>query len=216
MQKAVWNHKDMARVVSTPEMHKALEAILGPSYVIYPHRHMHTCSPMAGQEWHQDPSIFPVRSIRPRAVLAMYYPGDVDLQDGPTGFLPGSHYMGLDASPDVEFNAGTQDLIEGQHQKMILCHQGRYDGKAFEQEVNESAVAFDNSNASPCLSPQPSYGMLKRWQLCNQSLRNHSQGLDEITGRQVSPDVQIPYPPVCDSSAASRPLRDAAPSRDAC
>jgi len=102
VQRELWRSADMDRVVSTPEMNKALEAILGPSYVVYPHRHMHTCSNLAGQEWHQDPSIFPIRSPRCRSVLAMYYPGDCELKDGPTGFLPGSPYMALVARLRIE------------------------------------------------------------------------------------------------------------------
>merc|ERR1719253_764814 len=87
-QAELWREPDIARAITAPEVHRSLEIILGSGYMIYPHRHMHTCSAITGQEWHQDPSIFPIRTPRPRQVLAMYYPGDVTLDDGATQLLP--------------------------------------------------------------------------------------------------------------------------------
>ena len=86
---------DIQRVFEHPKVCGALTSLLGPDYLIHPHRYCHLNSPGSdGQTWHKDDYIFDqkVRHHRFRWVMAFYYPQDVTEDMGPTGILPGKQY----------------------------------------------------------------------------------------------------------------------------
>ncbi|MEZ4860388.1 MAG: HEAT repeat domain-containing protein [Caldilineaceae bacterium] len=83
------------QVFDHPAVRGALTSILGPDYLMNPHRHCHLNPPGSpGQRWHKDNYVFDeiIRHPRPRWVLAFYYPQDVTEEMGPTGVIPGRHY----------------------------------------------------------------------------------------------------------------------------
>ena len=86
---------DIQRVFEHPKVCGALTSLLGPEYLMHPHRYCHLNSPGSdGQTWHKDDYIFDqnVRHHRFRWVMAFYYPQDVTEDMGPTGVLPGKQY----------------------------------------------------------------------------------------------------------------------------
>ena len=86
---------DIQRVFEHPKVCGALASLLGPDYLMHPHRYCHLKSPGSdGQTWYKDDYIFDqkVRHHRFRWVMAFYYPQDVTEDMGPTGVLPGKQY----------------------------------------------------------------------------------------------------------------------------
>jgi HEAT repeat protein len=93
------------RVFDHPALRGALTSLLGPGYMMNPHRHCHLNLPgTKGQQWHKDCYVFDhnMRQPRFRWILALYYPQEVTGDMGPTGILPGRHfYEGIsDANAD--------------------------------------------------------------------------------------------------------------------
>ncbi len=81
----------LEQVYRHPAVRGALASLLGPDYIMHPHRHCHTSPPgFAGQRWHQDD--VNRRHHQIWRVLAMYYPQDVTPDMGPTLILPGTHF----------------------------------------------------------------------------------------------------------------------------
>jgi len=83
---------EIARVFKHPKMRGALTSLLGPDYLLNPHRHCHLNPPGSkGQTWHKDCYVFDHNMRQPRFhwLLALYYPQDVSEDMGPTGILPG-------------------------------------------------------------------------------------------------------------------------------
>ena len=94
---------DIQRVFEHPKVCGALTSLLGPDYLIHPHRYCHLNSPGSeGQTWHKDDYIFDqkVRHHRFRWVMAFYYPQDVTEDMGPTGVLPGKQYYNTVSDTD--------------------------------------------------------------------------------------------------------------------
>ncbi len=86
---------EIQRVFEHPKVCGALTSLLGPDYLMHPHRYCHLNSPGSdGQTWHKDDYVFDqkVRHHRFRWVMAFYYPQDVTEAMGPTGVLPGRQY----------------------------------------------------------------------------------------------------------------------------
>ena len=86
---------EIQQVFEHPKVSGALTSLLGPNYLIHPHRYCHLNSPGSdGQTWHKDDYVFDqkVRHHRFRWVMAFYYPQDVTEDMGPTGILPGRQY----------------------------------------------------------------------------------------------------------------------------
>ena len=86
---------EIQRVFEHPKVCGALASLLGPNYLMHPHRYCHLNSPGSdGQTWHKDDYVFDqkVRHHRFRWVMAFYYPQDVTEDMGPTGILPGKQY----------------------------------------------------------------------------------------------------------------------------
>ena len=86
---------DLYQILQDPAVDGALQSLLGPSYLIHPHRHCHhnPCG-SEGQGMHQDSyeNDQNVRHHRTRWTMAFYYPQDVSLDMGPTAILPATQY----------------------------------------------------------------------------------------------------------------------------
>jgi hypothetical protein len=94
---------DIQQVWDHPKVRGALTSLLGPDYILNPHRHPHLNPPGSkGQTWHKDCYVWDhnLRSPRFRWILALYYPQDVTLDMGPTGILPGMHPYPTVSDPD--------------------------------------------------------------------------------------------------------------------
>lgn len=96
---------DIQRVFDHPAVVGALTSLLGPGYVMHPHRYCHLNQPgSGGQGWHKDDYVFDnnVRHPRFRWVMAFYYPQDVTQDMGPTGILPRMQYSNTisDTNPE--------------------------------------------------------------------------------------------------------------------
>lgn len=86
---------DLYQILQDPAVDGALHSLLGPSYLIHPHRHCHhNPSGSKGQGMHQDSyeNDQNVRHHRTRWTMAFYYPHDVSLDMGPTAILPATQY----------------------------------------------------------------------------------------------------------------------------
>ena len=86
---------DLYQILQDPAVDGALQSLLGPSYLIHPHRHCHhNPSGSKGQGMHQDSyeNDQNVRHHRTRWTMAFYYPQDVSLDMGPTAILPTTQY----------------------------------------------------------------------------------------------------------------------------
>ena len=100
---------EIQQVFDQPSVRGALISLLGPGYLMHPHRYCHLNKPgSSGQQWHKDDYVFDhnVRHARCRWVMAFYYPQDVNADKGPTGILPGmqhhNHISDCDASRSTE------------------------------------------------------------------------------------------------------------------
>ena len=81
----------IGRVFEHPAVAGALTSLLGPRYILNPHRHAHLNPPgRSGQGWHKDCYVFDHNFRHPRFywVLAFYYPQDTTEDMGPSGILP--------------------------------------------------------------------------------------------------------------------------------
>jgi hypothetical protein len=86
---------ELNRVFEDGVVRGALTSILGPGYMMHPHRVLHDNPPGSDpQVWHHDSYWGYKRKVhnhRPWWVMIMYYPQRIDAQIGPTGVIPGSH-----------------------------------------------------------------------------------------------------------------------------
>ena len=85
----------LRQVLEHPAVAGALTSILGPGYIVHPHRHCHLNPPASpGQGLHQDSyeADENVRHHRGRWAMGFYYPQDVDESMGPSSVLPASQY----------------------------------------------------------------------------------------------------------------------------
>lgn len=108
-----------------PTVHGALTSILGPNYLMNPHRHCHlnpSGSPV--QKWHKDNYVFDqlIRHPRPRWVLAFYYPQDVTEDMGPTGIIPGKQYHHHISNPNADKTVETSLPICGPAGTVAIVH----------------------------------------------------------------------------------------------
>lgn len=86
---------ELNRVFEDPVVKGALTSVLGPDYLMHPHRVLHDNPPGSpAQVWHHDSYWGYKRKVhnhRPWWVMIMYYPQDIYERIGPTGVIPGSH-----------------------------------------------------------------------------------------------------------------------------
>ena len=93
---------ELAELFADPAVDGALTSLLGPDYIMHPHRHCHDWNPDSqAQTWHKD---YPItghpRCHRGRWLLLFYYPQTITQQMGPTAIQPGTQYY-IDATPDA-------------------------------------------------------------------------------------------------------------------
>ncbi len=86
---------ELHRVFDDPVVKGALTSVLGPGYLMHPHRVLHDNPPGSNQQvWHHDSYWGYKRKVhnhRPWWVMIMYYPQEIYERIGPTGVIPGSH-----------------------------------------------------------------------------------------------------------------------------
>jgi len=90
---------ELAEVFETPRCRGALASLLGPSYMMHPHRFCHVSKPgRHAQTWHRDSfwGHWDPRSQCPYWIMALYFPQDTPLELGPTCVLPRSQYYNKD------------------------------------------------------------------------------------------------------------------------
>ena len=98
------------QVFAHPTVRGVLTSLLGPNYMMHPHRHAHMKQPgQKGGAWHQDGRskhfttkdhgwLFEWRRHhRFRSVWAWYYPQEVTEDMGPTAVIPGVQYYDLES-----------------------------------------------------------------------------------------------------------------------
>jgi hypothetical protein len=87
---------DLADLFRDPPVREILDLILGPRWMLEPHRYAHTVQPgWWGTELHHDEFFGRPCHIRPpgmETVVLFYYPHAVGPDDGPTVVVPGSHH----------------------------------------------------------------------------------------------------------------------------
>ena len=86
---------EIAQVFDHPAVRGAMTSILGPEYVMHPHRYCHHNPPGSeGQGFHKDTYEGDVEVTHPRCrwAVAFYYPQDTSAAMGPSAILPGSQY----------------------------------------------------------------------------------------------------------------------------
>jgi hypothetical protein len=86
---------ELQQVYDDPAVTGALQSLLGPGYIMNPHRHCHLNPPgTKGQSWHKDCYVYDhnLRHPRFRWVLAFYYPQDTTADMGATGVMPGQQW----------------------------------------------------------------------------------------------------------------------------
>ena len=109
---------EITEVFKDPKIAGALETLLGPDYLMHPHRYCHVNRVSSdGQNWHKDDYIFDQNTRRPRFrwLIAFYYPHDVNEGSGPSATLPGQHYYNNISS------ANPSDTTEEEY---LLCGKG--------------------------------------------------------------------------------------------
>lgn len=87
---------DLHQVLEWPTVAGALTSLLGPHYLLHPHRHCHlNPAGSEGQRMHQDSyeEDQNVRHHRVRWLMAFYYPQDVEADTGPSSIVPATQYL---------------------------------------------------------------------------------------------------------------------------
>ena len=86
---------EIGQVFDHPAVRGAMTSILGPGYVMHPHRYCHHNPPGSeGQDFHKDTYEPDLEATHPRCrwAMAFYYPQDTGADMGPSAILPGSQY----------------------------------------------------------------------------------------------------------------------------
>jgi len=111
---------EVQEVFRHPVISGALTSVLGPEYIMHPHRHCHFTEPgRKVQSWHKDSywGYAKVRNHHPWWAMIFYYDHAVDEVLGPSGIMPGTQYYnnraGDASEQDVHLlgGAGTFALI---------------------------------------------------------------------------------------------------------
>ena len=111
---------EIQEVFDDPRVDGAMTSVLGPNYLMHPHRYCHANQPgSAGQDAHKDTyeGDEQVKRHRCRWTLAFYYPQDTTVEMGPSAVLPGTQYYetaeAAHAHPETALcgEAGTVTII---------------------------------------------------------------------------------------------------------
>ena len=94
---------EIQEVFDNPVVHGAFTSVVGPNYIMHPHRHPHHNGPGSKRGgWHKDSywGYGKVRNHRCWWAMAFYFPQDTPIEMGPTAIMPGTHYY-LSRNNDV-------------------------------------------------------------------------------------------------------------------
>ncbi|MEM7219413.1 MAG: HEAT repeat domain-containing protein [Pseudomonadota bacterium] len=114
---------ELREVAEAPALAATLEQLLGPGYLLHPHRAVHLSTPcepaegpldptanappmgpgsLAGSIWHQDAQspLARARHFLPRHLIVFYFPHDTPPAMGPTRIVPGSQYGASAEAPE--------------------------------------------------------------------------------------------------------------------
>ncbi len=103
---------EIQQVLDAPQVRGALTSLLGPGYIMHPHRHCHPNYPRQDDGGRDQRLIMPVhkdghaggarpRHRNPRWAILFYYPQECPPELGPTCILPGTqHVHRLSSDPD--------------------------------------------------------------------------------------------------------------------
>lgn len=86
---------EVQEVFKHPVIRGALSSVLGPDYIMHPHRHCHFTEPgRRVQNWHKDSywGYAKVRNHHPWWAMIFYYDHAVDEAMGPSAIMPGTQY----------------------------------------------------------------------------------------------------------------------------
>ncbi len=103
----------------------ALQSLLGPGYIMNPHRHCHLNPPGGrGQTWHKDCYVFDhnLRHPRFRWVMAFYSPQDTTRDMGPTGVMPGHQWYRTISDPDSTQSTEHHEALTGAAGTVSIVH----------------------------------------------------------------------------------------------
>ena len=129
---------ELYQVFAHPTVRGVLTSLLGPNYMMHPHRHAHMKQPgQKGGAWHQDGRskhfttkdhgwLFEWRRHhRFRSVWAWYYPQEVTEDMGPTAVIPGVQYYDLESMRhynDAYSDPGIGALLCGKAGTVTIGH----------------------------------------------------------------------------------------------
>ena len=112
---------EIQEVYDHPTVRGALTSVIGPNYMMHPHRHPHTNRPgSSGGGWHKDSywGYGKVRNHRCWWAMGLYFPQDTPVEIGPTAVIPGSSYY-LSRQNDV---SEIKFPATGEAGTMIIIH----------------------------------------------------------------------------------------------
>ena len=174
----------LSQVLSHPDVDGALTGILGPGYLTDAHRHCHERPPRtAAQRLHMDS--WSRRHHRTRWAMAFYYPQDTTLEMGPSGVVPGSHYLNrypIREPVGLEGNAGTVVIVHYDLWHLGMANQSdckRYMLKFLFSRVEEPQPTGNGGVESFAGEGDPLDPLLR-------SLRGWHQGVSEPDGADLS------------------------------
>ncbi len=116
---------EIGHVFRHPAVAGALTSLLGPGYILNPHRHCHLNPPGSrGQTWHKDCYVYDHNLRHPRFswVLAFYYPQDTTPEMGPSGLLPGTQFHRTISDPDPAITREPEAAVCGPAGTVALIH----------------------------------------------------------------------------------------------
>ena len=116
---------EIGQVFRHPAVAGALTSLLGPEYILNPHRHCHLNPPGSrGQSWHKDCYVFDHNLRHPRFswVLAFYYPQETTAEMGPSGLLPGTQFQRTISDPEPAATREREAGICGPAGTVALIH----------------------------------------------------------------------------------------------
>ena len=179
-------------VFKHPAIRGALTSVVGPGYLMHPHRHCHYTFPgRKVQSWHKDSywGHQKVRNHHPWWAMIFYYPHDVDAVMGPSAVMPGTQYYDKRAGDDTEEPL----LVEGKAGTFTLIH---YDvwhrGSANNSERTRAMMKFQFVRMSAPTAPTWN-NQRSAWQPMNGDAPSNShESLWEhqwnwLSGRQYDP-----------------------------
>ncbi|MCB0061402.1 MAG: HEAT repeat domain-containing protein [Caldilineaceae bacterium] len=112
---------EVQEVFRHPTIRGALTSVLGPDYIMHPHRHCHFTLPgRKTQSWHKDSywGHAKVRNHHQWWAMIFYYNHAVDEELGPSGLMPGTQYYNNRTGDETE-----QDIhMQGQAGTFALIH----------------------------------------------------------------------------------------------